>query len=60
LIGLFSISLLDATVGPQAFVYTGSNDEVSCYEKGLIDGEDHQVSQQTYDKCGDDDYRGFV
>jgi hypothetical protein len=60
LIGLIPIMLLGATVGPQTAVYAGSNNEVSCYERGLIDGEDHPFSQSTYGKCGDDYYQGFI
>jgi hypothetical protein len=34
--------------------------EVSCYDRGIIDGEDHPFSQNTFDKCGDDYYQGFL
>ena len=37
-----------------------NNIKVSCYERGLIDGEYHPFSQSTYAKCGDDYYRGFI
>ncbi len=60
LIGFLPLMLLAATVGPQISVYAGSNNEVSCYERGLIDGEDHPFSQSTLDQCGDDYYQGFL
>ena len=60
LIGLIPIMLLGATLGPQTAVYASSNNEVSCYERGLIDGEDHPFSQSTLDQCGDDYYEGFL
>lgn len=61
LIGLIPIILLGATIGPQTLIYaSSSNDEVSCYERGIIDGEDHPFSQKTYAKCGDDYYQGFI
>ncbi|WP_186434095.1 hypothetical protein [Candidatus Nitrosocosmicus arcticus] len=61
LIGLVSIIILGTTVAPPTSVYAGSNnDEVSCFERGLIDGEDHPFSQSTNAKCGDDYYQGFL
>lgn len=46
LIGLFPIVLLGSAVGSQISVNASSNnDEVSCYERGLIDGEDHPFNQ---------------
>lgn len=60
LIGIIPILLLGAAVGPQTSVYAGSNNEVSCYEKGLIDGEDHPFNQLTHDSCGDEYYQGFI
>jgi hypothetical protein len=41
-------------------VNASSGWEVSCYDRGFIDGEDHPFSQSTYDKCGDDYYQGFI
>lgn len=52
--------LLGSAVGPQITVNANHNNEVSCYERGLIDGEDLPFSQSTYAKCGDDYYQGFI
>jgi hypothetical protein len=41
-------------------VYASSDDVVNCYERGIIDGEDHPFNQGTYDRCGDDYYQGFL
>ena len=41
-------------------VNASSENEVSCYDRGFIDGEDHPFSQNTYDKCGDEYYQGFI
>ena len=61
-IGLVPLVLLVATAGPQSFVYgtSASNDEVNCFERGIIDGEDHPFSQNTFGSCGDDYYQGFI
>ncbi|MDN5868702.1 MAG: hypothetical protein L0H55_15065 [Candidatus Nitrosocosmicus sp.] len=48
------------TIGPQISVYASTNNKVSCYERGLIDGEDNPFSQSTYAKCSDDYYQGFL
>jgi hypothetical protein len=37
-----------------------SSDEVSCFEQGIVDGEDHPFNQRTYSNCGDDYYQGFL
>lgn len=62
LIGLIPLLLLSMTIGSQSFVYAGNNNdnEVSCFDRGIIDGEDHPFSQRTYDNCGDDYYQGFI
>ncbi len=61
-IGLIPLVLLVATAGHQSFVYgsNANNDEVNCFERGIIDGEDHPFSQRTYGSCGDDYYQGFI
>jgi hypothetical protein len=41
-------------------VNASSDDSVSCYERGIIDGEDHPFNQRTYDNCGDQYYQGFI
>ncbi len=45
-----NVSLVNASRGEQ----------VSCYDRGFIDGEDHPFNQKTYDNCGDDYYQGFL
>lgn len=30
-----------------------SDDSVSCYERGIIDGENHPFNQRIYDNCRD-------
>jgi hypothetical protein len=37
-----------------------SEADVSCYDRGIIDGEDHPFNQGTFDRCGDDYYEGFL
>ena len=41
-------------------VNASSGGDVSCYDRGIIDGEDHPFSQNTHSKCGDDYYQGFI
>ncbi|WP_148687536.1 hypothetical protein [Candidatus Nitrosocosmicus hydrocola] len=41
-------------------VNASSGGDVNCYDRGIIDGEDHPFNQGTYDKCGDDYYQGFI
>ena len=62
LIGLIPFVLLVAIAGPQSFVYGSgdSTEEVNCFERGIIDGEDHPFSQRTYGSCGNDYYQGFI
>ena len=43
-----------------SLVNTSSEHDVSCYDRGVVDGEDHPFSQSTFDKCGDDYYQGFI
>ncbi len=47
------------TIGGMTSV-SASNGDVSCFERGIIDGEDHPFNQRTYDNCGDDYYQGFL
>jgi hypothetical protein len=49
-----------STIGAMTTVNANSNDNVSCYERGIIDGEDHPFSQKTHDKCGNEYYQGFI
>ncbi len=64
LVGLLPLFLLGYVASPQVFVYASSsnnnNNEVSCFDRGIVDGEDHPFSQQTYERCGDDYYQGYL
>jgi hypothetical protein len=52
--------LLISTTGTMTMVNASSDDSVSCYERGMIDGEDHPFNQRTHDNCGDEYYQGFI
>ncbi len=60
LIVLLPLLLLMSTTGTLTTVNASSGDSVSCYERGIIDGEDHPFNQRTYDNCGDKYYQGFI
>jgi hypothetical protein len=49
-----------STMGLTDTVFATSGDDVSCYDRGIIDGEDHPFNQGTYDRCGDEYYQGFI
>jgi len=53
------LPILLITIGGITSVNANSN-EVSCFERGIVDGEDHPFNQRTYDKCGNDYYQGFL
>lgn len=52
--------LFMTTTGTLTTVNASSDDSVSCYERGIIDGEDHPFNQRTYDNCRDQYYQGFI
>ena len=52
--------LFMTTTGTLPTVNASSDDSVSCYERGIIDGEDHPFNQRTYDNCRDQYYQGFI
>ncbi|WP_458719999.1 hypothetical protein [Candidatus Nitrosocosmicus sp. R] len=52
--------LFMTTPGTLTTVNASSDDSVSCYERGIIDGEDHPFNQRTYDNCRDQYYQGFI
>ncbi len=55
------LPLLFMTItGTLTTVNASSDDIVSCYERGIIDGEDHPFNQRTYDNCRDRYYQGFI
>ena len=60
-IGLMSalLPILLITIAGIASVNANSI-EVSCFERGIIDGEDHPFNQRTFDNCGNDYYQGFL
>ena len=47
------------TIGGMMSV-SASSSEVSCFERGIIDGEDHPFNQRTHANCSDDYYQGFL
>jgi hypothetical protein len=57
---LLPLLLLMMTTGALTAVNASSDDSVSCYERGIIDGEDHPFNQRTYDNCGDQYHQGFI
>jgi hypothetical protein len=57
---LLPLLLLMITTETLPTVNASSDDSVSCYERGIIDGEDHPFNQRTYDNCGDQYYQGFI
>lgn len=60
LVGLLLPVLFLGLASNLSLANASSEDEVSCYDRGYIDGEDHPFSQNTYDRCGDDYYQGFI
>ena len=48
------------TTGTLTTVNASSDYSISCYEHGIIDGEDHPFIQRTYDNCRDRYYQGFI
>ena len=56
---IISLVLIIATTTTSS-VYANNNNEVICYERGIFNGVEHPVSQQTYVKCGDVYYQGFI
>lgn len=62
----FSIILLLLTIlslglgSNMSLVSASSENDVSCYDRGIIDGEDHPFNQRTFNKCGEDYYQGFL
>jgi len=43
-----------------SLVNANGGEQVSCYDRGFIDGEDYPFNQNTYERCGDDYYQGFL
>ena len=52
--------LFMTTTGTLTTVNASSDYSISCYERGIIDGEDHPFNQITYDNCRDQYYQGFI
>lgn len=36
------------------------SEDVSCHDKGYIDGQNHPFDQGTYGRCANDYYQGFI
>jgi hypothetical protein len=41
-------------------VHASNGHDVNRFERGVRDGEEHPFSQDTYNECGDDYYKGFI
>jgi hypothetical protein len=56
------ILLISMTMRSISSSYSSSNSEndLSSFETGIIDGEDYPYSESTIDQCGDDYYEGFL
>ena len=52
--------LLMSTTWALSTEMANSEDSVSCYDRGFVDGEDHPFNQETHDKCGNAYYQGFI
>jgi hypothetical protein len=52
--------LFIGTISNVSLVGASNDEDVSCYDRGYIDGEDHPFNQRTYDRCSDDYYQGFI
>ena len=52
--------LFIGTISNVSLVGASNDEDVSCYDRGYIDGEDNPFNQRTYDRCGDDYYQGFI
>jgi hypothetical protein len=57
---LLPILFLGTSGGINSIDASSNREDVSCYERGIIDGEDHPFNQRTYETCGDDYYQGFL
>ncbi len=49
-LALTLVSVFLITLGGIMTVDASSN-EVSCFERGIVDGEDHPFNQRTYNNC---------
>lgn len=58
-LALTFVSVFLITLGGITTVNASSN-EVSCFERGIVDGEDHPFNQRTFNNCDDDYYQGFL
>lgn len=52
--------LFIGTISNVSLVGASNDEDVSCYDRGYIDGQDYPFNQRTYDRCGDDYYQGFL
>ena len=56
---LLSVFLITMAIVSKT-AYASNDDDLSCFNRGTIDGEDHPFNQATYSKCGDDYYEGYI
>ena len=58
-LALTLVSVFLITLGRIMTVNACSN-TVSCFERGIVDGENHAFNQRTYNNCRNDYYQGFL
>lgn len=52
--------LFVGTIGNISSLYADHGEDISCHDKGYVDGQNHPFSQGTYERCGQDYYQGFI
>jgi hypothetical protein len=56
---LISVFLTIMATASATTAYASSSRDVNCFERGIIDGEDHPFKQKKYSRCGGECYEGF-
>ena len=59
IVGMLPLLFINS-INTLSYADANKSGEVSCYDRGFVDGEDHPFNQGTFDKCGDDYYQGFL
>ena len=59
LVVLVSLILM-GTIGAISTANASSDNNVSCHDRGVVDGEDHPSNQGTFDRCCNEYYQGFI
>lgn len=52
--------LFIGTISNVSSVDADHDEDISCHDKGYIDGQNRPFSHGTYNRCGDDYYQGFI